>query len=54
MAWEANVLERAGMSEALMHTIDELFRMFLQLRTSVEWPQELVRLKAWIAKGAGN
>ena len=54
MAWEANVLERLGMSEVLMHTIDELFRMFLQIRTSGEWPQELARLKTWIAKGAEN
>jgi len=54
MAWEANVLERLGMSEVLMYTIDELFRMFLQIRTSDAWPQELVKLKSWIAKGAEN
>ena len=52
VAWEAKVLERIGMSEEAMHTIDELFRIFLNLRISADWSQELVRLKSWIAKGA--
>jgi len=54
IAWEAKVLERIGMSEEAMHTVDELFRMFLNVRTGTEWSQELVRLKSWIAKGAEN
>jgi len=53
-AWEAKVLERIGMSEEVLHTIDELFRLFLQIRTSADWPQELARLKSWIVKGAEN
>ena len=53
-AWEAKVLERIGMSEEALHTIDELFRMFLQIRTGSDWPQELGRLKNWIAKGSEN
>ncbi len=54
LAWEAKVLERMGMSEEAMHTIDELFRMFLKVRTSNEWDQERLKLKQWIAAGAEN
>jgi recombination associated protein RdgC len=54
LAWEAKVLERIGMSEEALHTMDELFRMFLQIRASADWSQELARLKSWIAKGAEN
>jgi hypothetical protein len=53
-AWEARILERVGMCEEALHTIDELFRLFLQIRTSADWAQELARLKSWIAKGAEN
>jgi len=49
VAREAMVLERVGMSEEAMHTIDELFRMFLKIRISSDWPQELARLRIWIA-----
>jgi hypothetical protein len=52
VAWEAKVLERLGMSEEAMHTIDELFREFLQIRTGADWSQELARLKAWISRAA--
>lgn len=55
LAWEAKVLERTGMSEEVMHTIDQLFRVFLQTRTSsAEWPQEKAKLKTWISKAAEN
>jgi len=53
-AWEARVLERIGMSEEVLHTIDELFRLFLQIRTSADWEKERAGLKSWIAKGAEN
>ena len=49
MAWEAKVLERIGMSEEAMHTLDELFRLFLQIRTGPEWQQELAKIRTWIA-----
>ena len=52
VAREAKILERIGMSEELLHTIDELFRLFLQIRTSADWPGELGRLKSWIARSA--
>jgi len=52
LAWEARVLERVGMCEEAMHTIDELFRMFLKVRVSPAWPQEKTALRSWISKGA--
>ena len=54
LAWEAKVLERIGMAEEVMHTMDELFHMFLMIRAGADWPQELTKLKHWIAKGAEN
>jgi hypothetical protein len=54
LAWEAKILERIGMSEEAMHTMDELFRLFLQLRTSADWGQELTRIRTWIGKGTEN
>jgi hypothetical protein len=54
LAREAKFFERIGMSEEAMQTVDELFRIFLQIRTSTDWSQELARLKSWIAKGAEN
>jgi recombination associated protein RdgC len=54
IAWEAKVLERIGMSEEALHTIDELFRIFLKIRINSGWPKEKAGIKAWIAKGAEN
>ena len=54
LAWEAKVLERIGMSEEAIHTIDELFRIFIKLRISSGWMYEKDTMKAWIKKGAEN
>jgi recombination associated protein RdgC len=54
LALEAKILERVGMSEEVMHTMDQLYRLFLKTRTSPEWPQERSRLKSWIARSAEN
>ena len=54
VAQEAKILERIGMSEEIMHTMDQLFRLFLKSRTSGEWPQERARIRSWIAKAAEN
>jgi hypothetical protein len=52
LAWEAKVLERISMAEEALQTMDELFRMFLQIRTGADWSKELASLKSWIAKGS--
>jgi hypothetical protein len=54
LAWEAKVLERISMAEDALQTMDELFRIFLQIRTSSDWSTELASMKNWIAKGAEN
>jgi recombination associated protein RdgC len=53
-AWEAKILEWLGMSEEILHTIDERFRLFLQIRTSADWSEELARLRSWITRSAEN
>ena len=54
LAWEARILDRIGMCEEVMHTLDELFRMFLKIRVSSAWQQEKGVMKTWIAEGAEN
>ncbi len=51
-AREGMVLDRLGLYQTLVHTIDALFRMFLRVRLSDRWPEERERLAAWIAAGA--
>ncbi len=51
-AVEGMLLERIGLIEELVRTIDGLFRMFLALRTGNDWPGELGRVREWIHKGA--
>ena len=54
VAVEAKTLERIGMSEEALRTIDELFRLFLGLRTGPDWAEELAGLKGWISRAAEN
>ena len=54
LALVAKILERIGMSEEVMHTMDQLYRLFLKIRASPEWTQEKSRLKSWIAGSAEN
>lgn len=43
------ILERISLVETLTRTVDELFRMFLKLRTSAaEWPRENARIADWV------
>lgn len=45
---EGLILERIFLFEELVSTINELFRAFLLVRTSNNWPSELQALRAWI------
>jgi hypothetical protein len=50
-AVEGRLLERIGMLETATRTVDELFRIFLEIRTSPErWLEELARTRKWIHK----
>ena len=52
VAQEGRILERLGMAEEAMRTVDELFRIFLKLRVSDDWPAEQAKLKSWISRAA--
>jgi len=47
---EGMILERIFLFEELIKTVNELFRMFLQIRTGNQWEEELQRVRAWVAK----
>ncbi|MEJ2033681.1 MAG: hypothetical protein P8Y63_11715 [Deltaproteobacteria bacterium] len=49
-AVEGRLLDRAGLYETAVHTVDELFRLFLKVRVSPEWPEEMERVRTWINK----
>lgn len=45
---EGMILERIFLFEKLTRVIDELFRMFLRLRVSEDWSEELLRVRNWV------
>ncbi len=49
-ALEGKLLDRIGLYEISMRTIDELFKMFLEKRVGDDWPIELEKLRNWIKK----
>lgn len=53
-AVEGMLLDRIGLIEELVRTVDELFRMFLEVRVGSNWSLELGRVREWIIKGAGR
>ncbi|MFZ5760714.1 MAG: hypothetical protein ACOY32_13940 [Thermodesulfobacteriota bacterium] len=51
-AVEGRLLDRIGMLEIAVRTMDELFRLFLEVRISpVRWQEEKERIRTWIHKG---
>lgn len=53
-AVEGRLLDRIGLYEELLRTVDELFRMFLAQRVGAGWPEELEKVRTWIHTGAGR
>lgn len=49
-AVEGRLLDRAGLYETAIRIVDELFRLFLTVRVSPEWPAEMERVRTWINK----
>jgi len=45
------MLEHIGLHGTLVRTMDQLYRMFLVLRTGPDWEQELERVRSWVKKG---
>lgn len=48
---EGMTLERIYLFEELVKIVDELFKMFIDVRTSDDWRDELVRIREWVNRG---
>ncbi|MCI5147078.1 MAG: hypothetical protein D3923_16525, partial [Candidatus Electrothrix sp. AR3] len=49
---EGQILERISLFEEGIEMVNELFRLFITLRTSNGWADELVKMRHWINSGA--
>jgi hypothetical protein len=47
---EGMILERIYLFEELIRTVNDLFRLYLQIRIGAEWREELQRIQSWVAK----
>lgn len=47
-AVEARLLDKIGLYEQGLRLVDELFRLYLNIRLSPDWDGELTRLRAWV------
>jgi len=48
---EGRLLERIGMFEQLTEIVNELFKMFIDIRASKQWPEELMKIRKWTGQG---
>ena len=48
---EGRILERIGLFEQLTEIVNELFRMFINIRASGTWPDELLKIRTWAGQG---
>nr|WP_320011308.1 hypothetical protein [uncultured Desulfobulbus sp.] len=48
---EGRILERIALFEQLTALVGDLFRMFIKIRASNLWNEELVKIRAWIESG---
>ncbi len=51
-SFEGQVLERISLFEEGIELVNELFRLFINIRTSNGWPDELVKIRSWVQAGA--
>lgn len=49
---EGRILERVSLMEQLTDLVNDLFRMFVNIRASSQWSEELIKIKGWIEEGA--
>ncbi|TBV82730.1 MAG: hypothetical protein EYX74_01935 [Desulfobulbaceae bacterium] len=52
LALEGRLLDQIGLYELAVRTVDQLFRMFLEIRGGGQWPEELGKIQSWVRKGA--
>jgi recombination associated protein RdgC len=48
---EARILDRIGLFEQLNELVNELFRLFINIRASDQWPDELQKIRTWANQG---
>lgn len=49
-AMEGRLLDQVGLYEMAVRTVDQLFRMFLEVRAGSGWNKELSQMQAWVQK----
>jgi len=49
---EGMILERVYLIEEVIRLVNELFKMFLVIRVSSDWNEELFKMKEWVEKSA--
>ena len=49
---EGAILERIYLFEELVKIVNDLLRMFAEVRTSERWPEEVARVRSWVHKSA--
>lgn len=49
---EGMILERVFLLEEIIRLVNELFKMFLVIRVSSDWPEELQKIRSWVEKSA--
>lgn len=48
---EGRILERISLFEQLQELVNELFRMYIEIRASDGWPDELAKIRKWTNLG---
>mmetsp|Transcript_21862 Transcript_21862/g.10285 ORF Transcript_21862/g.10285 Transcript_21862/m.10285 type:complete len:178 (-) Transcript_21862:142-675(-) len=48
---EGRILERVSLFEQLLELVNELFRMYIAVRASDRWPDELAKMRQWVNLG---
>ena len=49
---EGMILERVYLIEEIIRLVNEMFKMFLVIRVSSDWNEELSRIRSWVEKSA--
>jgi recombination associated protein RdgC len=48
---EARIIDRIGLCDQLTQLVNELFRLFINIRASDAWPDELQKIRTWAGRG---
>ncbi len=51
---EGRILERISLFEQLTELIRELFKMYIHIRASARWDEELLKIRRWTNKSPGS